>query len=619
MIRRALAFLVLVAAMIVALPARAAPTLHTFIQPDAIEVGDTATLTLTVSPGDQVTAAQLPNLPNGLSLVGQGISPQFQISVVNGHMVQGVTARATFRIRGLREGTYTVGPPSATSGGVRSNGDRQTLRVVAKGTLPPQPQFDPFDPFNMLGRGNPFQVDQQPDLFEPQYPIDPRFNLDRPRDSGSFLHAVVDKPQAVVGEQITLSVYVYADVTGSDPELSDPHEVGTSDFLRQSLLKNDAPIERTAYARVAGRTYMVALLRKYALFPLHAGELEITPMRLRVGRGGERSSETLKVRVNEPPMDHRPPGYTVGDVGRFSVKADVTPREVERGAAISVNVEVSGAGNVPSSLTVPARPGVTWLDPEVKDDMHVLDTQTAGAPDSWGGTRRFSYVVEPKKEGDVDLGEISVSFYDPRAKAYDVARAPLGVVHVKPGAAAAATDEAKVLANMPAKRLEMGATKTPEAHLDDTGVFWGLLAMPTVLFGAALGTRRASRRLKERAAERKASPAAELKQRLRALATASGGDDGRAIDGASIRVIEAGATVHAGVNVRGVGGESIVSVLTRAGVAADTASELRDLLDACAAARFSPDGVEVDEARKRAARARGLVEKLEHGGGPASK
>ena len=106
-------------------------------------------------------------------------------------------------------------------------------------------------------------------------------NLDRARDSGSFLHAIVDKTQAVVGEQITLSVYVYADVTGSDPELSDPHEVGTSDFLRQSLLKNDAHDRAHRVRARRGHTYMVALLRKYALFPLHAGELEITPMRLR--------------------------------------------------------------------------------------------------------------------------------------------------------------------------------------------------------------------------------------------------------------------------------------------------------------------------------------------------
>ena len=603
------------AALFLALPAMGAPKSHTVLQPDTIEVGDTAMLTLIVTPGNDVSAATLPALPSGLALVGQGLSPSFQITVVNGQMQQTVSARAQFRIRASREGTFTIGPPSATSGAVRVPGDRVTLKVVAKGSLPQQ-QFNPFDPFGMLGGNNPFQMDQpqqQPD-FEPVFPIDSRYNLEHAPNSGTFLHAAVDKTQAVVGEQITLSVWVYADVTQQDPELSDPHEVGTSEFLRQSIMKDQSTIERTAYAKVGGRTYAVALLRKYALFPLHAGELDITPMRIRTSRGGERQSEPLKVRVTEPPMEHRPAGYVVGDVGRFTVTADVTPRDVERGAAISVTVDVTGIGNVPSALVVPARPGVTWLEPEVKDDMHVLDAQTAGAPDTWGGSRHFSYVVEPKKEGDVDLGEITLSFYDPRTKAYDVARAALGVVHVKPGAALPPPDDTKPLPNMPGLRKQMGATRGAEAHLDDSSVFFGLLAMPSALFGIALGTRRAARSWKERAAERKASPMSELKTRMRAAGSAIEGDDARAIDGATIRVLESAAVAYAGVNVRGVGGEEIASVLTRAGVSSDDAGELRDLLEACAAARFSPDGAELGEARKRAERANALVKKL--AGGP---
>ncbi len=607
--------LLALAVLVVALPSMAASKTRTSLQPETIEVGDTTTLTMLISPGSDVTSASLPALPNTLSLVGQGLSPSFQITIVNGQMQQVVSARAQFRIRATREGTFVLGPPSATNGGQRVTGDRVTLKVVARGSLPQQ-RFDPFDPFGLLGPNSPLGDQQQPE-YEPSYPIDPKFNLDHVRDTGTFLHATVDKSQAVVGEQITLAVWVYADVTQQDPELSDPHEVGTSDFLRQSIMKDISTIERTAYAKVGGRTYAVALLRKYALFPLHAGELDITPMRIRTSRGGERQSEPLKVRVSEPPMEHRPAGYVVGDVGRFTVTADVTPREVERGAAISVTVDVTGIGNVPSSLVVPARPGVTWLDPEVKEDTHVLDEKTGGAPDLWGGSRHFSYVVSPTKEGDVDLGEITLSFYDPRTKAYDVARAALGVVHVKPGAAALPPDDAKPFANMPGLRKQMGKARGAAAHLDDSNVFFGLLAMPSALFAIALGTRRAGRAWKERAAERKTSPIAELKNRSRALDTAMDGDDARAVDGATIRLLESAAVAHASVNVRGVGGEAIASVLTRAGVTADDASELRDLLEACAAARFSPDGAELGDARKRAERARTLVKKLE--GGPTSR
>src|SRR5207253_3135705 len=110
----------------------------------------------------------------------------------------------------------------------------------------------------------------------------------------------------------------------------------------------------------------------------------------------------------------------------------------------------------------------------------------------------------------------------------------------------------------------------------------------------------------------------ELKNRLRALDAAMDADDARAIDGATIRVLESAAVAFAGVNVRGVGGEAVCDVLTRAGVSSESAGELRDLLEACAAARFSPDGAELDDARKRAKLARVLVRKLEDGG-PTSR
>ncbi len=609
---RVVAIFVAFVALLFAPLALAAPQVKTQISPRTIAVGDSATLSVVVAPGDKVTEADLHGLPAGLTVTGQSMSPSFQITVVNGQMSQVVTARGVFRIRASREGTFTIGPITIVADGARVTSDRVTLKVVAKGTLPPQ-QPDPMDPFGMFQQfQQQFQQmdplgNQQP--IEPDYPIDPKLSLDRPRDAGTFLHATVDKTQAVVGEQVTLSVYIYADVTQSDPQLADPHEAGTSDFLRRSLLKDDASVEHTGYARVGGRTYVVALLRKYALFPLHAGDLQITPMRLSVGRG-DRASETLTVHVTDPPMEHRPAGYVVGDVGHFTLTADVAPRDVQRGAAVAVNVELSGWGNLPTSLAVPTRPGVTWLDPDVKDDMHVLDPAAAGAKDVWGGTRRFSYIVQPTKEGELDLGEIAASYYDARARAYGVAKATLGVIHVKPGAAPAPDDSAKLLPNLPAPRLQMGATRGEEAHLDDSNVFWGLLGAPVLLFGLAVSGRRASRTLAERARDRKTSPMAELKQRLRALDTAMAGDDARAVDGATIRALESGAAAHAGVNVRGVGGEEVASVLTRAGVPAETAAKLRDLLDACAAARFSPDGAELDDARKRAESARAVIEKL---------
>jgi len=608
---RVLAWLVGVAVWLAAAHALAAPKLRTRIQPETVEVGDVATLTVTVTPGDGVNQADPGSLPAGCTVVGRSISPTFQMTIINGQVTQGVVANVTFQIRCMQTGDFGLGPPTIGISGSRVTGGRVALHVVPKGSLPPRAP-DPFDPFGFFSGGNPIGQLGEPILpTEPDYPIDPRYSLDHPRDSQLFLHATVDKTQAVVGEQVTLSVLVYADVKMADPELADPHEVGTSEFLRQSLLKPDANIERVAFARVNGRVYAVAILRKYALFPLHAGELTITPMRVSVGRGGERAIDALKIRVTEPPLDHRPPGYKMGDVGRFFLTADVAPRNVQRGGAVAVNVELSGQGNLPAALTVPTRPGVTWLDPDVKEDLHVLDAKSIGASDVWGGSRRFAYVVQPTQEGDLDLGEIAVPFYDPQSKSYDVAKASLGVIHVTPGAAAPAADDIKLLPNLPQVRTSLGGTRHAEARWADGNAFWALLGMPALAFVFAATGRRAKQSLEQRARQRRESPVADLKQRLRVLGEADLGSDARAIDGATIRVLESAAVAYANVNVRGVGGEAVTSVLTRAGTSAAIADELRDLLEACAAARFSPDGGELEEARKRSKRARALCDKLQ--------
>jgi hypothetical protein len=67
----------------------------------------------------------------------------------------------------------------------------------------------------------------------------------------------------------------------------------------------------------------------------------------------------------------------------------------------------------------------------------------------------------------------------------------------------------------------------------------------------------------------------------------------------------------AGVNVRGaVGGESL-GRLTGAGVEAQTAARLADLLRECEAARFAPDAGDVPAARDRWMRARGVIRDME--------
>lgn len=103
----------------------------------------------------------------------------------------------------------------------------------------------------------------------------------------------------------------------------------------------------------------------------------------------------------------------------------------------------------------------------------------------------------------------------------------------------------------------------------------------------------------------------ELKERMTAAGVACHGADPRAVDAATARALEAASVAYAGVSVRGAVGIEVAQRLERAGVAADAASEVADLLRECEAARFSPDAADMGSARDRWGRAQRAIRHVE--------
>jgi hypothetical protein len=621
---RAWAALLLGAVVLVcAPPARAtgSPQIQLQTDADTVGVGDILHLIMTVQSGEAAPSdPQLPSTP-GLLLRGQNASPSQTHISINGNRTDRWGLTVDFALQAQRTGTFKLAP-SIVVGDTRFSTSPVSVRVVPAGKAPPrqapQPQspfgFSPFDPWKGLMQGvDP--IEQEPPQPQPVN-TDPRLALEAPRGALYFLHATVDKASVAVGEQVVFSVFEYLDVSapGVDVDESDVHDATAADFVKHPLLREDQNAQLSGYASVGGRNWQVKLVRRWALFPLHAGDLVIGPMSVSVVRprsaAGKRTTETLTVRVSEPPAAGRPAGYALGDVGHFSLTAQVTPREVEQGGAVGVHVELSGSGNVPSTLATPAREGVEWLTPEVHDQLGSTG-QTA-----YGGKRSFDYVVRLLEAGDVALGDLSLPFWDPDQKRYDVARASLGVVHVRPsanGAAAstAAQDQQK-LQGLPPPRDALEGTPAARAHLDDSRLFWlgGIGAWP-VAFGLAAAGSAATRRLRLAWSQRSTSPAAELKERVAAAVAACGGTDARAVDAAIERALQAASVANAGVSIRGAVGNDVASRLEGAGVGKDTASLVAGLLRECEAARFSPDASDVRAARDRWDRARGAIRALE--------
>jgi hypothetical protein len=595
---------------------------------DTVAVGDVVHLELSAQSGEAMPTDPQPGATPGFVVRGRSSAPSQTHMNINGTRIDRFGLTVDWALQAQRAGVFSVGPPSVVISGTRYASHAVTVRVVPAGQVPPRPPppaaqppgqapfgFSPFDPWKGLLQGAD-QGEPEPSS-PPAGTTDPKLALDAPRGPIYFLHATVDTATPVVGQQVTFSVYEYIDTGATSIEVDDSevHDATAADFVKRPLLREDQDALLAGYAAVGGRTWVVKLVRRWALFPLRAGELTIGPMsvtmvRPRSAAGQKRTTETLRLRVSEPPAAGRPPGYALGDVGHFSLTAQVTPREAEQGGAVGVHVELSGTGNLPSTLVPPAREGLEWLAPEVHEQVGAI------GHDTFGGKRTFDYVVRVRRPGEIDLGEVTLPFWDPEQKRYDVARAALGVVRVKaslaaPGASSDLADREK-LPGLPAPRDALEGMHAAHAHADDSPLFWlaGVGAWP-LAFGVAVAGRAAGRRAAAAWRMRRASPATELKARVSAANAACVGEDARAVDAAIARALEAAAVAHAGVSVRGAVGDEVLGRLESAGVAPDAASRVAELLRECEAARFAPDASDVGAARDRWARARGAIRQLE--------
>ncbi|OJY15161.1 MAG: hypothetical protein BGO98_22190 [Myxococcales bacterium 68-20] len=596
------------------------------IDANEIELGDTVTYVLQATS----TTSEAPSDPRltppaAFTVVDTGSSPTHMVSIINGQRTDKHGLTATWRLSAGRLGTFTIGPGSVAFGGSRRNGPTARVTVVPPGQGKPKPRrpgrqpFDPFggSPFDPFGGGSPF------DPFKGLFPgtdddsaaqdpfggvsADPKLALDAPRAPIAFLHATIDKTRAVVGEQVTLNVYLYEDIRARQGRPSDVHEATATDFVKRSLVQDETRAVHVGNAMVGGRPWAVKLVRKNALFPIKTGRLTISPMSLTLSqaRVGLRESETLFVDVSEPPVANRPAGYQIGDTGDFSLSASTTPRNIDQHGAVGVTVELRGSGNMPAKLPTPEIAGVEWLEPQTRDSLGPVSN------DKFGGTRTFSYVVLIHKEGAVDLGEIRLPYFDPQTRKYEIARTSLGIVQVakvdKPDAGPEVAETP--LPDLPKPRAALEG-KQSETFLTEWPVYWGALFGSPLACVSMIALGGAVRRARERRANAAPSPERIARDRRNEAESALKGDDGKATIAAIARAVEAEILASTGVNIRGTSGDGAVRELADAGVSETTAKSAMQILSECEGARFSPGGVTMDTAHslwKRAKEAMGAV------------
>lgn len=567
----------------------APPELRLRLSSDHVGTGEAFVLTLdaTVSSGSSSPSDPRLSLPAGISATPPSISTRSQVSIVNGRVTQSTGISVSWRLIADRTGTFTIPGPSVAWEGkrVQARSVKVTVDDASPRSQPRAQRANPFDPFGALP--------QLPGLFELQPPpeepaVPPELRVDVAPDPYVFFRAVADKESAVVGEQVTLTVYLYS---RTRVEWTDVHEPALSDFFRRDLMQPGA-VPETHRLLIGGVPWRAQAVFRAAIFPLKTGDLDVGKQRASIvgfghgQRGGVvHESQPLRIRVTEPPADSRPPGYQLGDVGSYSMTASVEPRTVEQGGAVAVTLTLSGTGNVPPAVRVPMQPGIEWLDPHSRESFEIERGKVRGS-------RTFSYIVRPKVAGRIDLGEITLPYWDPERQRYETARAPLGLLHVK------AVDGVEASEALPANDpfSTLGGPRTSLSPffaltkpITDSRTYWlGIFGAPlAVLLVSSLA--RGVHSVRARMSAKRASAASALEQAFDDAKAAQKAGDGRQAASAIDRAIYLSVELATGLKARALLLDEIPAALEARGIEAALAQRVRELLASVEAIRFAPD------------------------------
>jgi len=564
---------------------------------DRTEVGSDDTFRLSIVVVDAPPNAQV-KLPDSedFEVLSSSRSSQRSISLSGGGpaVIQDVT-RHTLVMRANRAGRLKIPPAQLTTGGKTYRTEAIEMSVRTGRLGPPHAQSG-----NPSSRPDPFRnVPSPPDPFADEPEDEPTI----PRgDSDLFLRSSLDRDDVFVGEQVTLSLYIYSRV-----DLSSVDSVTMPKLEGFWTEEVESPTQLSGAQKIVdGIPYRAYLLRRRALFPVKAGTLSITPAEadittgfLFAGHRVHRISNGLKVKVKPLPPGG-PPGMANAHVGSWRLSMDVSQTRVELGQPVTVKVILEGVGNVknvtPPRLTGPA--ALKIYDPTTTDKVAPQRNRVQGR-------RVVEYLVMPQRTGTFTLPALEFPFFDPHAESYEVARTDPVTITVEAGAggvsalppspsqmADAANEQKNVLTagGLRPVRYQARFVAPSEPPWKRSFFLPAVLAPLGLLLGVALigGVRGKLATRTEAGRGRQQAKAA--RRRLAEAQKLQGGSNVGAFYAEVEKAVHGFLEARLGVPVGGLTRDVLAERLTAAGADAERRSQVLFVLEACDLGRYGGGG-----------------------------
>ena len=119
------------------------------------------------------------------------------------------------------------------------------------------------------------------------------------------------------------------------------------------------------------------------------------------------------VTLQVDPLPTPKPANFSGAVGKFTVKANLTPQQLKANDATTLRMTITGTGN----MKLIKAPTVAWpkdfesYDPKTEDKTHIGATGSSGS-------MLYDYIAVPRHQGKFELPPVEFCYFDPDAREY---------------------------------------------------------------------------------------------------------------------------------------------------------------------------------------------------------
>lgn len=458
----------------------------TSVDRTVVGVNQTFTLTVEIS-GDKANSGGDPKIPDlsafAVSMGSSGTSQNIQL--INGKMT--VSKSMTFTFMATTIGKFEIPPATIIFNGNTFSSKAIKIEIVQSSAPQRQPGQRGTRP--SPGTGAEEQIDQE----------------------SLFLHVTASKNKVYVNEPVILSYKIYTNVTVTQYGMSKlPNTAGF--WVEEFPLGNQPKTYEEIYK---GRKYIVAEIRRVAMFPTDAGKKTISPMEIECsvrvqtrrrsifdsffddpffGRSIRKVVNSQPVTIDVLPLpDEGKPSNFSGLVGNFNISASVDKKNVKTNDAISLKVKINGSGNVKMipNPVVDVPPDFEKYPPKESETINRTETGV-------NGSKIFEYVLIPRYPGKQTIKPVTFSYFDVNKRAYQYLRTPELVIDVEKGdeefisvGSGLSKEEVKLL-GQDIRYIQFGAPEFKKigGTFHKSSYFILLLIVPVVLILSSLGYRK---------------------------------------------------------------------------------------------------------------------------------